>query len=189
MPPQQIAAPSYITAGGIIFSVGEGRAGALAAPRTPVYARAMATSLRHVRARVLKALFAFHRELYERSDGRIGAWAGMPTLLLSTKGRKTGILRTTPLVYFGDGAAYVVVGSDGGARRDPQWWRNLEVDPIARVRVGRRVFEARARLAVGEERARLWERGRAINPMWAQYQAHTSRELPVVVLEATTVGA
>lgn len=149
----------------------------------------MASPLRHLRARALKALFAFHRELYERSDGRIGAWAGMPTLLLSTKGRKTGIVRTTPLVYFGDGASYVVVGSDGGARRDPQWWRNLQVDPIARVRVGRRVFEARARLASGEERARLWQRGRAINSMWANYQAHTERELPVVVLDPLPTGA
>ena len=77
----------------------------------------------------------------------------------------------------------MVVGSDGGARRDPQWWLNLKVDPRATVRVGRRVFQAQARLAEGAERQRLWERGKRVNPAWQGYQKHTERELPVVVLE------
>lgn len=143
----------------------------------------MASTLRHLRARALKAFFAFHRELYERSDGRVGANWGLPMLLLSTKGRKSGEWRTTPLVYFEDGRSYVVVGSDGGARRDPQWWKNLQVHPIARLRVGRHVFEARARLAEGAERERLWLMGQRINPMWERYQRVTTRPLPVVVFE------
>jgi proline iminopeptidase len=102
-------------------------------------------------------------------------------LLLTVTGRKTGKQRTTPLAYFEDQGSYVVVGSDGGARRDPQWWQNLKVSPHATLRVGRRVFAADARLATGDERARLWERGKGVNPAWSQYQTMTQRELPVVV--------
>jgi deazaflavin-dependent oxidoreductase (nitroreductase family) len=79
----------------------------------------------------------------------------IPTLLLSVTGRKSGLTRTTALVYFEDGGNYVVVGSDGAARRDPQWWKNLRVNPQATVRVGRNKFAARASLATGAERERL----------------------------------
>lgn len=141
----------------------------------------MASTFRKLRARLLKAFFGFHADVYERSDGRLGAVLVYPTLLLSTRGRKSGVMRTTPLVYFEDRGAFVVVGSDGGARRDPQWWKNLQVDPIARLRVGRRVTKARAHLATGEERARLWAIGKGKNPNWARYQESCPRELPVVV--------
>ncbi|MCB9629981.1 MAG: nitroreductase family deazaflavin-dependent oxidoreductase [Sandaracinaceae bacterium] len=138
--------------------------------------------MRHLRARVLKAGFKAHATLYERSGGLLGAWMGLPMLLLTVTGRKSGEARSTPLVYFEDCGRYVVVGSDGAARRDPQWWKNLQVDPRARVRVGRRTFDAVASLAEGEERARLWERCGSVNPMWPRYQARTERQLPVVIL-------
>ena len=147
----------------------------------------MASRFRKLRARVLKAVFQAHTQLYEGSDGRIGAWIGppylgQPALLLSVTGRKSGLTRTTPLVYFEDGGNYVVVGSDGAARRDPQWWKNLRENPQATVRVGRDKFSARASLATGAERERLWQIGIKINPMWARYQTQTKRMLPVVVL-------
>lgn len=147
----------------------------------------MASRLRHLRARVLKAVFQAHAKLYEVSDGRVGAWIGpphfgQPVLLLSVTGRKSQLIRTTPLVYFEDGGNYVIVGSDGAARRDPQWWKNLKENPQATVRVGRNKFVARARLATGAERRRLWKIGIRINPMWARYQSQTKRILPVVVL-------
>ena len=145
----------------------------------------MASRLRHLRARALKAMFNAHTAIYEASDGRLGAKVGLPMLLLTVTGRKSGQPRTTPLVYFEHHGAYVVVGSDGGARRDPQWWKNLQVDPSAKVRIGRRVFAARARLAEGDERARLWELGKDVNPMWDRYQQTTERSLPVVVLDPT----
>lgn len=126
----------------------------------------MASRLRHARARALKALFRAHGFLYEATDGRFGARVGMPMLLLTVTGRKSGRKRSTPLVYFEDGDAYVVVGSDGGARRDPQWWLNLRADPVATVRAGRRVVGVTARLAEGAERERLWELGRGVNPAW-----------------------
>ncbi len=124
--------------------------------------------------------------MYERSGGRIGAWLGLPTLLLTFTGRKSGKTYSTPLVYFQDGDRYVVVGSDGAARRDPQWWKNLKVNPAGSVRVGRNQLAITASLATGEERARLWEIGKGVNPLWAKYQTRTERELPVVVLTPTT---
>ena len=146
----------------------------------------MASRFRHLRARVLKAVFKAHAQLYEVSDGRIGKWVGpalgKPTLLLSVTGRKSGLVRTTPLVYFEDGGNYVVVGSDGAARRDPQWWNNLQENPQATVRVGRDKFSVSARLATGDERARLWQIGIGILPAWAEYQTRTERILPLVVL-------
>lgn len=145
----------------------------------------MASRFRHLRARALKAMFKAHATIYDRSGGRIGAWAGLPTLLLSVTGRKSGQIRSTPLVYFEDGDSYVVVGSDGAAKRDPQWWKNLQVDPAGSVRVARKRFEIEARLATGAERERLWEIGRSVNPMWATYQTRTARQLPVVVLRPT----
>lgn len=135
-----------------------------------------------MRARALKAMFQTHRVIYEASDGRLGASLGLPMLLLTVTGRKSGEPRTTPLVYFEDGGSYVVVGSDGGARRDPQWWKNLLVKPTGELRVGRRVMPVAARLAEGEERERLWKRGRGVNPQWERYQRTTKRSLPVVVL-------
>lgn len=148
----------------------------------------MASLFRHLRARALKAVFQAHTQLYEVSDGRIGAWLGpgslgMPALLLSVTGRKSGRTRITALVYFEDGGNYVVVGSDGAARRDPQWWKNLQENPQATVRVRRNEFSARASLATGSERERLWQIAIGINPMWAKYQTQTERILPVVVLK------
>jgi len=142
----------------------------------------MASRFRQLRARTLKAMFKAHAEIYERSGGRIGGWAGLPTLLLSVTGRKSGKTFSTPLVFFKDGDAYVVVGSDGAARRDPQWWKNLQVNPVSSVRDGRSKLEVRATLAIGAERERLWELGKSVNPMWSKYQTRTERELPVVVL-------
>jgi deazaflavin-dependent oxidoreductase (nitroreductase family) len=149
----------------------------------------MASRFRHLRARILKAVFQSHTLVYEVSDGRIGAWMGLPTLLLSVTGRKSGLSRTTALVYFEDGGNYVVVGSDGAARRDPQWWKNLKVNPQATVRVGRNKFAARASLATSAERERLWQIGTGINPMWAKYQTRTERALPVVVLTPDSQSA
>ena len=147
----------------------------------------MASRYRHLRARVLKSVFQAHAQLYEASDGLLGAWIGPPyigqrALLLSVTGRKSGLTRTTPLVYFKDGGNYVVIGSDGAARRDPQWWKNLQENTQATVRVGRHKFSATASLAEGAERERLWQIGVRINPMWARYQTRTERPLPVVVL-------
>ncbi|UCF46936.1 MAG: nitroreductase family deazaflavin-dependent oxidoreductase [Myxococcales bacterium] len=149
----------------------------------------MASSYRRLRARALKAMFKAHAAIYERSDGRIGGWLGLPTLLLSVTGRKSGKIYSTPLAYFQDGDSYVVVGSDGAAKHDPQWWKNLQVDPMGAIRVGRQKLNVKATLATGAERERLWEIGKTINPMWSKYQTRTERELPVVVLRPRKADA
>jgi len=146
----------------------------------------MASRYRRLRARALKVFFGAHAAVYEASGGRIGTRLGsLPVLLLTVTGRSSGIQRSTPLVYFEDHGTYVVVGSDGGARRDPQWWNNLQANPTATLRVGRRALVAKASLATGAERARLWRIGQDVNPMWAHYQRQTTREIPVVILRPT----
>lgn len=128
-------------------------------------------------------MFRAHAAIYELSDGRIGArGGGVPMLLLSVTGRKSGRTYTTPLVYFEDGGRYVVIGSDGGAKRDPQWWKNLEVNPTGQIRVGRETLKVKATLATGDERKRLWEIGKGVNPIWSKYEARTERMIPVVIL-------
>ena len=124
-----------------------------------------------------------HTKLYTASGGRIGArLAGLPMLLLTTVGRRSGELRTTPLPYLLEGDNFVTVGSNGGAERDPAWWLNLQADPDARIQLRDRHCGVRAHRAVGDERARLWPRLKEFNPNWRRYERKTSRELPVVVL-------
>jgi deazaflavin-dependent oxidoreductase (nitroreductase family) len=103
-------------------------------------------------------------------------------LLLTTKGRKSGQPRTTPLVFMPDGENYIVIASYGGSDNDPQWWRNLKVDPNAEVQVFARRRTVRAEAASGEERTRLWNRISTIYPIYRWYESRTSREIPVVLL-------
>lgn len=143
----------------------------------------MASPYRRLRARALRLFFGVHAVVYEASGGRIGTRIGtLPVLLLTVTGRSTGMRRSTPLVYFEDRGTYVVVGSDGGARRDPQWWENLRANPAATLRVGRRTLAVLASLATGAERERLWKVGEGVNPRWDRYQRQTAREIPVVIL-------
>jgi proline iminopeptidase len=104
-------------------------------------------------------------------------------LLLTTKGRKTGEPRTTPLIYTRDGERFVIVASKGGAPQHPGWYENLRKDPAVELQVLAEVFPARARVAEGEERERLWEKANEVWPHYAEYQQKTDREIPVVVLE------
>ena len=127
--------------------------------------------------------YKFHRWMYEASDGRFGATSPQgPMLLLSTVGRRSGQPRTTPLMYMRDGENFVVVGSNGGRPRPPAWFLNLEAEPKATVRVGRRRLGVVAELAGPEEKAELWPRLHEFYEGWAYYQTLTDRELPVVSL-------
>jgi len=125
-----------------------------------------------------------HVERYRATNGIEGHdWRGTQILLLTTRGRTTGELRTTPLIYQPDGDRYVVVASKGGAPEHPGWYRNLAKNPAVDVQVGPDVFHATARTATGEERARLWKLMNETWPSYDEYQARTEREIPVVVLE------
>jgi deazaflavin-dependent oxidoreductase (nitroreductase family) len=121
------------------------------------------------------------------SGGWIGGQVyGMPVLLLTTVGRKSGTPRTRALMYLPKGEASVVIASFAGEPRDPDWWRNLKANPRAEVQRGRRVTRVRAREAAGEEREQLWGEAVTRDGGYAVYQSPTARRIPVVVLEPDT---
>jgi proline iminopeptidase len=126
-----------------------------------------------------------HVRRYRETDGVVGhLWRrGAKTLLLTTRGRKTGNPTTAPLIYEQDGDAYVIVASKGGAPKHPGWYRNLAKDPNVEVQVQDDRFAAHARTATGEERERLWKLAAQQWPDYDAYQQRTDREIPVVVLE------
>jgi len=127
---------------------------------------------------------ADHIRGYVDSEGEKGhRWRGANTLLLTTRGRKSGKLRRTALIYGRDGDEYIVVASKGGAEKHPEWYLNLVVDPAIQVQVGPKKFMARARTASSEEKPALWRLMTSIWPDYDSYQQRTKREIPVVVLE------
>ena len=129
---------------------------------------------------------AQHIHDYVESDGENGhLWRGVPTLLLTTRGRKSGLLRRTALIYGQDGEDYIVVASRGGHPTHPSWYLNLTENPTVEVQVGADKFEAQARTATPEEKAKLWPLMASIWPDYDNYQAKTDREIPVVILTPT----
>ena len=117
-------------------------------------------------------------------DATLGGGTGMcPTLLLSTKGRKSGAVLTLPLIYGRAGDGYVVIASKGGAPAHPAWYLNLATDPEVGVQVKAERFSARARTTTGAERASLWTMMVGVYHPYEKYQAATAREIPVVVLD------
>jgi F420H(2)-dependent quinone reductase len=137
----------------------------------------------------------FHKYAYERSDGRVGKHSGgIPALLLTTTGRKSGLARTNGLTYCRDRGDYIVVASNGGSDKPPAWLLNLQADHRVTLRVGRSVFGATARVATDEEQAQLWplvnRTNRGLAPLlhpgvtgrYDVYQRHTSRRIPVVII-------
>ncbi|HEX5247835.1 MAG TPA: nitroreductase family deazaflavin-dependent oxidoreductase [Gaiellaceae bacterium] len=132
---------------------------------------------------MLKLFSRIHVFLYKASGGRIGGrFKTAPVLLLTTTGRKTGKRRTTPLLYGEDAGRYVVVASVGGAPKHPAWYLNLSGDAEATIQVGGRRLGVRAETAQPDERAHLWTLMTRLYPGYDDYQAKTSREIPVVVL-------
>jgi deazaflavin-dependent oxidoreductase (nitroreductase family) len=128
---------------------------------------------------------ARHIRRYLDSDGANGhEWRpGVFTLLLTTRGRRSGRWRRTCLIYGRDGDRYLVVGSNGGAARHPAWYLNLTEHPAVEVQVGAERFRATARTADPEETARLWPLMTSIWPAYEGYQRRTRRDIPVVILE------
>lgn len=135
---------------------------------------------------------ADHLQRYLDTDGAdghlwdsapVGGPGPIPTLLLTTTGRRSGNSIVMPLIYGEAGGNYVVVASKGGAPKHPGWYLNLAAHPDVEVQILARRFRATARTASGAERAELWKQMAAIYPPYNDYQAKTDREIPVVVLE------
>ena len=117
-------------------------------------------------------------------DATLGGGSGkVPTLLLISKGRKTGEDRPLPLIYGQVDGGYAIIASKGGAPDHPAWYLNLKAEPSCRVHVASAQFEAVAREAEGEERDRIWNQMVGIYAPYEDYQKATDRKIPVIVLE------
>jgi len=130
-----------------------------------------------------------HIRAYVETNGQEGhMWRGVPTLLLTTTGRKSGELRRTALIYGRDSDDYVIVASKGGAPSNPLWYENLVVQPTVTIQVGADVFDCVASTyeegdAAGEHRQKVWDSLVAIWPGFAEYQTKTARRIPLVCLK------
>ncbi len=127
-------------------------------------------------------------ELYESSGGKEGLTlrdTGMPCIIVTNKGNKTGAIRKTPLMRAVDGTNYILVASQGGAPKHPVWYYNLKADPNVEIRDETEVFSVRAReVPEGSERQRLWDIAVAAYPPYQEYQDKTDRLIPVFITEA-----
>jgi deazaflavin-dependent oxidoreductase (nitroreductase family) len=141
--------------------------------------------------KIFKYVGKAHVWVYRRTGGRVGGiWrvgAGfrkpVPTMLLEHRGRKSGRVFVTPLLYMRDGADVVIVASQGGRAEHPQWYRNLVANPEAVIEIGRQRRPVRAVVADAEQRARLWPRLVEVYADFDTYQSWAEREIPVVVLQ------
>lgn len=133
-----------------------------------------------------------HIELYQRDPEQAHMWDSsavggpgvLPTLLLTTRGRRSGEPRPAPLIYGHFDGSYVVIASKGGMPDHPLWYLNLQADPDCELMVGALHTRARARFAEGGERARLWQQMARIYPPYDEYQQRAGgRVIPVVLLE------
>ncbi len=125
-----------------------------------------------------------HARAYRETGGERGyIWNNATTLLLTTKGRRSGAEKTVPLIFVKDGDNYVIIASLGGAPKHPAWYLNLAANPRVTLQVKDKALEANARTAQSPERERLWAKAVEAWPQYDDYQAKTIRRIPVVVLE------
>ncbi|MFE9102466.1 nitroreductase family deazaflavin-dependent oxidoreductase [Actinomadura geliboluensis] len=126
---------------------------------------------------------ADHIRAYLDTGGVEGhLFMGWPTLLLTTRGRRSGRLRRTALIYGRDQDRYLLVASNGGADHHPAWYLNLTDTPTVSLQVGPDHLSATARTATAEEKPRLWQIMAELFPQYAKYQEESARELPLVIL-------
>ncbi|OBK14480.1 nitroreductase family deazaflavin-dependent oxidoreductase [Mycobacterium asiaticum] len=138
--------------------------------------------------RLLKWISKANVAIYRATDGRVGGHElGLPLCLLTTTGRKSGLSRTTPLIFMADGDRVVLVASQGGLPAHPMWLLNIRADSDVRLQIRGESRAMRARVADDEERTQLWPRLIAHNPRWARYQSWTDRVIPVVICEPPSV--
>ena len=120
-----------------------------------------------------------------RAGGEIDGMQRDHLLLLTTRGAKTGQLRTTPLMFHRDGDRVLIIASNIGAPRHPDWYVNLRADPSVTVEVGDETYTAAATTSTGEERERLWAMLKELYPFFVEHQAKTTRTIPVVLVRRT----
>lgn len=124
-----------------------------------------------------------HVKRYRETGGEVGhIWNGATALLLTMTGRKSGEVRTTPLIYAADGDDYIIIASKGGAPTHPAWYLNVSKTPEVEIQVKDKVMKATATTVHGAERERLWQVATSVWPNFDQYAERTEREIPVVKL-------
>lgn len=129
-----------------------------------------------------------HIDEYVETDGEKGKrWKGTNTLLITTRGRKSGKLRRSALIYGDHEDGFVVVASRGGAPTHPAWYLNLQAEPKVTVQVGPDHYSGIARTTTGAERERLWQQMTEVWPAYVDYQAKTDRQIPVVLIEVESL--
>jgi deazaflavin-dependent oxidoreductase (nitroreductase family) len=132
---------------------------------------------------VFRIFMALHIFFYRLTRGKFGGKVqGLPILLLTTRGRKTGKKRTTPLGYFEEDGGYVITASNAGMDTHPAWYHNLRSDPHATIEVNDRQVEVQAEVVGEEQRDRLWKKLITLSPGYAGYETKTSRKIPLVLL-------
>jgi len=133
---------------------------------------------------VVKAMSKANTWIYRLTGGRVGGrfLRGAPVMLLTTIGRKSGEPRVAPLLYLEDGEHVITVASKGGMSHHPLWYRNLVATPDVEVTIGTTTRRMSARTATPEEKESYWPKLTAMYPDYGDYQARTTREIPVVIL-------
>lgn len=131
-----------------------------------------------------KMFSKLHQLVYRYSVGRIGArLAGLDMVVIYCIGRKSGVIRPTPIACYPYGNNVAVVASNNGNDKDPVWWLNLQANPEVEVQLGSRKLRVRAEEVAGPEREALWQEIVKLNPLQQRHQDHTSRQLPIIYLK------
>jgi len=121
---------------------------------------------------------------FRANGGKVGKpFEGMPMVLLTVTGAKSGKAYTTPLVYSKDGNRFVIIASMAGAPNNPDWYHNIKANPTVTLEIGTERFQAKATVTSGEERERLFNAQAAIMPVFNDYRKKTTRQIPVIALE------
>ena len=121
---------------------------------------------------------------FRSNGGRVGGqFEGAPLLLLHSTGAKSGKQRVNPMMYLADGDDFIVFATKAGTPTNPDWYHNIVAFPQASIEVGESTVNVVARVAEGDTRERLWSRQKELYPGFAEYEAKTAREIPVMVLE------
>lgn len=137
----------------------------------------------------MKAAGAVHIALYRGSNGRIGGRVkGLPIMLVTVAGRTSGIDRTTPVVYLQDGDTWLVSGSAGGAREEPQWFRNLRAADVATIEILGVRTQVEIEVTDGDSRDQRWRQLTAVAPFFDDYQAKVDRVIPIALLTPLAIS-
>lgn len=134
---------------------------------------------------VTRTVSTLHAAAYRATGGRAQN-RKYPTMLLTVVGRKSGKLRTVPLIYLRDGERFVIAAAYSGSDTDPTWWRNLQANPAAEILVNGSTLRVVAAQADAAERPELWRRLEQMYPYFTDYQRRTDRQIPVIVLTPAT---